>query len=174
MQTTTDDNLLDYMDGLRKYAMFLTHNDASTPDLLQESYLRALGAKGRLPKDSNLKAWLFTILRNTWLNQLRRRRTAREVVDLDIAGKRHLEPASDDSTDPHILYMRHIVIAQVREAISRLPAEFRQVIFLREYEGLSYREISTILDCPAGTVMSRLARARSRLRILLALSNALT
>ena len=166
MQNTIYTTLLTYRDGLFGYAMVLTRNYASAADCVQETYIRALNAKERLPKPSEMKAWLFTILRNIWLNQLRRRRTSCEIVDLISEG--HLEPAASDSTDPHILYVRHVVTTQVREAINTLPTKFREIIVLREYEELSYKEISTILGCPAGTVMSRLARARSRLRILLA------
>ena len=166
MQNANDTTLLAYKDGLFGYAMFLTHNYASAADLVQETYLRALNAKERKPTLSEGKGWLFTILRNIWLNQLRRRGTVRGIVDLISEGI--LEPAASELTDPHILYVRHIVTTQVREAINKLPTKLREIILLREYEELSYKEISTILGCPAGTVMSRLARARSRLRILLA------
>jgi RNA polymerase sigma-70 factor (ECF subfamily) len=168
MQNTKDTTLLAYTDGLFGYAMILTQNYTSAANLVQGTCLRALNAKERPRKPSEVKGWLFTILRNTWLNQLRRRRAAREIADLNIISEGNLEPAAGDSTDPDILYVRHSVTAQVREAINKLPTEFREIIFLREYEELSYEEISTILECPAGTVMSRLARARSRLRILLA------
>lgn len=169
MQNAKDMALLACMDGLFGYAMVITHNYASAADLVQETYLRALNAKEHPRNHGEVKGWLFTILRNIWLNQLRRRRTAREVADLNIIGESNLKLAADDSTaDPHTLYVRDIVTTRVREAISKLPTKFREIIFLREYEELSYKEISIIVGCPAGTVMSRLARARTRLRILLA------
>jgi RNA polymerase sigma-70 factor (ECF subfamily) len=168
MQNTKDTALLTYMDGLFGYAMILTHSYTSATDLVQETYLRAFDAKKHPRKPGEVKGWLFSILRNIWLNQLHRRRTAREIVDLSIISESNLEPAAGDSTDPHTLSVRHSVTAHVREAIDKLPSEFREIVFLREYEDLSYQEISTILDCPADTLMSRLARARSRLRILLA------
>ena len=165
MQNSNYKTLLDHMDGLLGYAMVLTHNHASAADFVQETYLRALNAKERLPKSSEVKAWLFTILRNIWLNELRRRSTVRKTSHL-ISGD-NLAPASTDSTNPHILCVRNIMTTHVREAINQLPTNFREIILLREYEELSYKEISTILGCPSGTVMSRLARARSQLRILL-------
>ena len=159
---------MEYLDGLYSYALVLSRDQADAEDLVQETYVRAVRTMGGLRADSKIKSCFFTILRNIWLNQLHRRRTAREIVDLDIISESNLEPAAGDSTDPHTLSVRHSVTAHVREAIDKLPSEFREIVFLREYEDLSYQEISTILDCPADTLMSRLARARSRLRILLA------
>jgi RNA polymerase sigma-70 factor, ECF subfamily len=132
-------DLREYLDGLYSYALVLSRNQAEAEDLVQETCLRALRAMERLRPDSNVKSWLFTILRNIWLNQLRQRKTAPDVVDLD----------SDEYGE-------------------QLPLESREIILLREYEELSYEEIAAMLQCPVGTVMSRLARARSKLRDLLA------
>ena len=154
------------IDGLYSYALVLTRNRAEAEDLVQETYLRALQALGRLRPDSNLKAWLFTILRNIWFNQLRKWRTAPEMVELDSDGSGPNQ-AADNAKDPHATYVSNIEQEQVRAAIQRLSVEFREIILLREYEELSYQEIAKVLECPVGTVMSRLARARSRLRDLL-------
>jgi RNA polymerase sigma-70 factor (ECF subfamily) len=154
------------IDGLYGYALILTRNHAEAEDLVQETYVRALPALGRLRADSNMKAWLFTILRNIWFNQLRRRRTAPEMVELDLDGNGP-NRAADPAKDPHATYVSNAEQEQVRAAIQRLSIEFREIILLREYEELSYQEIATILECPLGTVMSRLARARSKLRDLL-------
>jgi RNA polymerase sigma-70 factor (ECF subfamily) len=154
---------LEHIDGLYRYAMVLTRNRTEAEDLVQETYARAIQAMGTLKAGSNLKGWLFTILRNVWLNQLRRRRTASEIdVHEGVANL-----AVDTSKDPHALYISKMEREQVREAIQQLPVDFREIILLREYEDLSYEEIANILDCPAGTVMSRLGRARSKLRTLL-------
>jgi RNA polymerase sigma-70 factor (ECF subfamily) len=166
MQNDEDTSLLHYMDGLYRYAMVLTRNAANAADLVQEAYLRAFLARERLREDSNVKSWLFTILRNIWLNQLRRSKTALETVDLD-ASKSPSNGSSEGPKDPYTLYAVKIERERVREAIHQLPADSREIIILREYEELSYQEISTILRCPPGTVMSRLARARSKLRALL-------
>ena len=160
-----DVNDLPHIDGLYGYAMAITRNPAEAEDLVQETYVRAIPAMGSLPPDSNLKSWLFTILRNVWLNQLRRRRTAPGMVEIDPDGTGNI--AGEVSKDPYTIYMNEMERERVREAIQQLPIEFREIIILREYEELSYQEIASLLDCPPGTVMSRLARARSKLRTLL-------
>jgi len=155
-----------YLDGLYGYAMVLSRNSTESEDLVQETCLRALRAIGGLRAEGSVKNWLFTILRNIWLNQLRQRRTSPDLIELDAEENGVYEPA-DVAQDPHAGYVNRVEHEQVRTAIQRLPIEFREIIILREYEELSYQEIATLLDCPPGTVMSRLARARSRLRDLL-------
>jgi len=120
-----------------------------------------------LRTEASAKGWLFTILRNVWLNQLRQRRTAPEMVELDPEKSGATEPA-DAAQDPHAGYVTKMERNQVRIAIEQLPVESREIIILREYEELSYQEIAAVLGCPVGTVMSRLARARSKLREVLA------
>jgi RNA polymerase sigma-70 factor (ECF subfamily) len=155
---------IEYLDNLYSYALGLTRNRSEAEDLVQETYVRALRAMGRLHPDSNLKSWLFTIMRNIWFNQLRQQRAAKLVeMDRDDCAMEITETGKD----PYAFYLSRREQAQVRTAIQQLPLEFREVTLLREFEELSYQEIATILDRPAGTVMSRLARARSRLRTLL-------
>jgi RNA polymerase sigma-70 factor, ECF subfamily len=156
----------EYLDGLYGYAMVLSRNSAEAEDLVQETCLRALRGMDRLRSDRSARSWLFTILRNIWLNQLRHRRTAPEMRELDSDGSGVIEPAHR-AQDPHAEYVTKIEREQVRAAIRQLPVEFREIIILREYEELSYQEIAAVLNCPPGTVMSRLARARARLRELL-------
>jgi RNA polymerase sigma-70 factor, ECF subfamily len=156
----------EYLDGLYGYAMVLSRNRAEAEDLVQETCLRALRGIGGLRADGSVKSWLFTILRNIWLNQLRQRRTAPDLVELDAGENPGNEPV-DRAQDPYTGYVNRVEREQVREAIQQLPLEFREIILLREYEELSYQEIAALLDCPPGTVMSRLARARSKLRDLL-------
>jgi RNA polymerase sigma-70 factor, ECF subfamily len=163
-QPTID--LREYVDGLYSYALVLSRNRTEAEDLVQETCLRALRSMERLRPDSNAKSWLFTILRNIWLNHLRRWRTAPEIVELDLDGNGP-NKAVDTAKDPHATYVSNIEQERVRTAIQQLSHEFREVIVLREYEELSYQEIATVLKCPVGTVMSRLARARSKLRDLL-------
>jgi RNA polymerase sigma-70 factor (ECF subfamily) len=155
-----------YLDGLYGYAIVLSHNSTEAEDLVQETCLRALRAIGGLRADGSAKSWLFTILRNIWLNRLRHRRTTPDLIELDAEENRANEPA-DAAQDPLTGYVNRVERERVRAAIQQLPAEFREIILLREYEELSYREIAALLDCPRGTVMSRLARARARLRELL-------
>jgi RNA polymerase sigma-70 factor, ECF subfamily len=156
----------EYLDGLYGYAIVLSRNSTEAEDLVQETCLRALRAIGRLRADANIKGWLFTILRNIWLNQLRQRRTAPALLELDADGNGANEPAVA-AQDPLCGYVKRFEREQVRAAIQQLPLEFREIIILREYEELSYQEIAAVLKCPPGTVMSRLARARSKLRDLL-------
>jgi RNA polymerase sigma-70 factor, ECF subfamily len=162
----TDATVIDHLDGLYSYALVLTRNHAEAEDLVQETYVRALPAMGRLRTDSNTKGWLFTILRNVWLNQLRKWRNGPQMIEIegdDGVANSIVEP----SKDSHDLYVSKVEAEQVRAAIKELPPEFREVILLREYEDLSYQEIANVLDCPVGTVMSRLGRARAKLRVLL-------
>jgi len=158
---------IEHIDGLYSYALVLTRNRSEAEDLLQETYVRALGAMGRLRTASNVKSWLFTILRNIWFNQLRQQRVAKLVA---MDGEESAMDIAETGQDPYAFYVSRMEHEQVREAIQQLPLDFREVILLREFEELSYQEIATILDCPAGTVMSRLARARAKLRTLLRLS----
>ena len=166
MQSMGDTSFSSYMDGLYGYAVVLTRDRSIASDLVQETYLRALKAKNSLRPDSNVKSWLFTILRNIWLNELRQRKTSLKVVELDV-DENIAEVAVENSKDPYAIYVNKVEREQVREAIQQLPVEFREIIILREYEELSYQEIADLLNCPVGTVMSRLARARSKLRTLL-------
>jgi RNA polymerase sigma-70 factor (ECF subfamily) len=157
---------VEYLDGLYSYALVLTRNHAEAEDLVQETYVRAMQAMRKLRADSNIKGWLFTVLRNIWFNQLRKRRNGPQMVEIeaeDGVANSIVEP----SKDSHDLYVSKIEAEQVRAPIQELPVDFREIILLREYEELSYLEIASVLDCPVGTVMSRLGRARAKLRALL-------
>jgi RNA polymerase sigma-70 factor, ECF subfamily len=164
-----DITLSGYTDGLYAYAMVLSRNPALAADLVQDTYVRALKAKESLRPDSNVKSWLFTILRNVFLNQLRHERAAPKIAELD-SDENLADVSVATSDDPHDLYVRKQQRERVRAAIQQLPIEFREIIILREYEELSYSEIASVLQCPVGTVMSRLARARSKLGDLLSIS----
>jgi RNA polymerase sigma-70 factor, ECF subfamily len=153
-------NLSVYLDSLYGYALALCRNRSDAEDLVQETCLRAMRAKNSPPLDSNVKSWLFTILRNIWLNQVRKSRNARE-------SKQDENLASDTTTNPHTNYVRNVERERVRDAIQKLPVHSREIIILRTYEEFSYQEIAAILGCPVGTVMSRLSKARQRLRLLL-------
>jgi RNA polymerase sigma-70 factor (ECF subfamily) len=158
--------LLENIDGLYSYALILTRNHAEAEDLVQETCLRAIEAIERLRAGSNMKGWLFTILRNVWFNQLRKWRNGPPMIGIE-AGDSVADSIADSSKDSHDLYVSKVEAEQVRAAIQELPLDFREIILLREYEELSYQEIASVLDCPVGTVMSRLGRARAKLRALL-------
>jgi RNA polymerase sigma-70 factor (ECF subfamily) len=158
-----DATLSFYMDGLYGYAMVLTGDATVAADLVQETYVRAMGPRRRLREDSNTKTWLYTILRDIRLNQLRKQRTTPRL----LADENTADLVIETAKDPHAVHLSKVEIEQVREAIMRLPLEFREIILLREYGEFSYKEIAVLLDCPPGTVVSRIATARSKLRTLL-------
>ena len=151
---------MEHIDALYGYAMTLTRDRVEAEDLVQETYLRAVGAPNRPDSEGNLKAWLFVIMRNAWLNQLRHKNSGPRFVDLEIDET----PNGEVYENPHVVYLRKLEREQVREAIESLPHAYREIVILRDIEGFTYHEIVTVLDCPAGTVMSRLGRARGKLR----------
>ena len=149
------------LDGLYTFAVSLSRDRALAEDLVQETYLRAFQARRRPEPLEGVRPWLFTILHNLWRNQ--RRRGTMASLDDDTAGALpSVEP------DPAEGLSRAEDAARLRAAIEALPHAFREVVVLRFGEGFSYREIAEVLACPAGTVMSRLARARCLLRASLA------
>lgn len=132
-------------------------------ELVQETYRRALAARRRpdIHTPDHVRPWAFTILRNVWQNLLRQ--TRREALE-DVPGE-ELQAPPDDSPDE--VLTRKLLRSEIIQAIDTLPQSLREIIVLREIEGLSYAEIARVLDCAPGTVMSRLARARQLLRKLL-------
>jgi RNA polymerase sigma-70 factor, ECF subfamily len=159
-------NAIQYIDALYGYAMILTLNDVAAQGLAEETYLRAVPSTNRVCPERKLKGWLFAILRSGWLSHVRRQVTKLLVRGIDVAN------GVPDGTVKSTNYPRNVLtyemgIEQVRAAVERLSVELREIILLREYEDLSYSEIADVLDCPMGTVMLRLGRAHSRLRLLL-------
>src|SRR6516165_12490 len=126
-------DLTSYLDALYGYAVILSRNRTEAEDLVQETCLRAIRAMKRLRPDSNVKSWLFTILRNIWLNQLRQRKAAPDMLDLD-SDERGAERAVDSSKDPYAAYVSDWEREQVQRAIEQLSLESREIIVLREYE----------------------------------------
>ena len=159
---------IEHIDGLYGYAMMLTRNRARAEDLTQDTYVRALEAASRLRENSNVKGWLFTIMRNLWLNELRKHRSTPPLVEIDN-DPHTAESIPGGSPNSYEILTSTQDADMVRHAIEQLPSDAREIIVLREYEDLSYQQIAEILDCPPGTVMSRLARARAKLRALLSM-----
>ena len=157
---------IECIDGLFGYAMVLTRNHALAEDLVRETYIRACQAVGRLREGSDMKGWLFTILRSIWLNHSRRSPTGPLAVEMK-AGNAIAKSAVETSKNSHDLDAVKIETDRVRAAVQELPLEFRELILLRDYEDLSYQKIASLLDCPVGTVISRLGKARAKLRRLL-------
>jgi RNA polymerase sigma-70 factor (ECF subfamily) len=162
--------ILENLSALYGFAMSLTRNPTDAEDLVQEACLRAIKGMTHSGIKSDPRVWLFTILRNVWINQWRRRAKGPEFILLGKSradGGPLQEWLSDERERPEDHFDRNVVTGRIRLAISGLPEVFREVVVLRYFEGFSYRQIASILGCPAGTVMSRLNRARTELRILL-------
>lgn len=151
--------LLEHLDAAFSLARWLTRNEQDAEDVVQEAYLRALRF-GSGFRGGNLRAWLLTIVRNTaftWLRQNRPPERALNPVDYEDAVASQM-PGPDEET------LRNADRKIIVSAIEELPLEYREVIVMRDIEGLAYKEIADIADVPLGTVMSRLARARRRLQ----------
>lgn len=157
---------IQYIDGLYGYAMILTRSHEEAEDLVKETYFRAIPAMKKLGPQLTNKVWIFTILRNVWLNNVQEPRTGSPISDNDVEEGVPSGILRPIKNPPNITASR-VEIDQFRATIERLSVELREIILLREYEDLSYREIAHVLDCPIGAVMSRLGRARSTLRLLL-------
>jgi RNA polymerase sigma-70 factor (ECF subfamily) len=154
----------EYLNGLYSYALVLSRNNEDAEDLVQQTYVRAMRATGKLRADRNTKCRFFTILRNLWVTQLRKRRSAPQSFETGIDDVFAMAGPSESSYD---LYVSNTERKQVQAAIQDLPVDFGEAIVLRECEELSFQEIASIVGCPAETVKSRLARARSMLRMVL-------
>ena len=150
--------VLPHIDAAFNYARWLTKNEADAEDVVQDAYMRALRFFSSL-RGEDARAWLLTIVRNTWYRRFPRRAGGPMMTVAD--GEADNRP--DASLDPEAQLIQQQTVEQVRRALETLPTDFREVLVLRELEGLSYKEIAAIIGIPLGTVMSRLARARERL-----------
>ncbi|MDT8436473.1 MAG: sigma-70 family RNA polymerase sigma factor [Gemmatimonadota bacterium] len=155
---------LPHLDALLGLALRFTGGDeARSEDLVQEAFLKAWRSWKSFEAGTNCRAWLMTILRNTFINQFRRGRSRGSDVEFDEIAER----ATDDDlfhADPEGLVLDRIVGEEIARAIEELPDEFRVPVVLADIEGLGYQEIAETLEIPVGTVKSRLFRARRRLQ----------
>ena len=156
--------VMPHLDAAHNLARWLTRDPADAEDVTQEAMLRALRFFDGFDGGEDARPWLLTIVRNTGLDWLRRNHPAALVGD----GETVLERLETGEDDPERAALRHDESRRVDRAVAALPLEFREVIVLREFEDLSYKEIAAITGIPMGTVMSRLARARALLRRILA------
>ncbi|HXZ43800.1 MAG TPA: sigma-70 family RNA polymerase sigma factor [archaeon] len=163
--TTLGREALAYADSLYNLARYLTGNEADAEDLVQETYARALKGVDQFTPGTNLKAWLFRILRNTFLTIYRRQRHNPTVGGLDTVDDSAQGAASEEwlRDDIDLDRLRNIVAEDIEKALMSLSEEAQTVILL-DLEGQTETEVATILGCPVGTVKSRLARARAALR----------
>ena len=162
---------LEFLDSLYGTALRLTRNADRAQDLVQDTYLKAIRSERQFAAGTNLKAWLYTILHNTWRN--RQRDGARARVEIDSEAVERSAEGADLragrfgggalAETPETLLMRDSLDADLQAALDGLAATFREVVWLRDVEELTYQEIAVALDIPIGTVMSRLSRGRKQL-----------
>ena len=158
-----EETILPHLDAAYNLARWLTRNDQDAEDMVQEACLRAFKSFDGF-YGVQAKAWLLTIVRNTCYTWLGKNRTH----DLSTSLDEDAHQAESQVPDPQTLLLRFEDNQALQQALEELPAEFREVLILRELEGLSYKEIAEVTGIPPGTVMSRLARARGRLKLSLA------
>jgi len=161
---------LPHLDALYRYALRLTRNEKDAEDLLQDTFLRAFRFWKNYQSGTNCRAWLFRIMKNLFLNRVDSSKRAPDQTSLDDTEEWYLYSQLKDGgpdavkNDPASIFEMKDWGEQIQEAISRLPDDFREPLVLFDGEGMSYQEISEVLDVPIGTVRSRLNRARKKLQ----------
>src|SRR3954465_13421883 len=169
-QATFADQAMPLMSSLYSAALRMTRNPADAEDLVQETYLRAYRGFGGFQEGTNLKAWLYRILTNTYINSYRSKKRRPDETELDEAEDLYLyrrlgglgAVAAGRSAEDEL--MDFFTDQEVKDAIESLPDQFRIAVLLADVEGFSYKEIAEIVDVPIGTVMSRLHRGRKNLQ----------
>jgi RNA polymerase sigma-70 factor (ECF subfamily) len=161
--TSFEEAMLPHLDAAHNLARWLLRNEQDAQDVVQEAYLRAFKSFAGF-HGSNGRAWLLTIVRNTSYTLLKKNR----AVDLTTTFDEEIHASGHESVSPATILEHSENAALISEVMHQLPAEFREILMLHHQEGLSYKEIADIAEIPPGTVMSRLARARGKLREYLA------
>jgi len=165
MRVTTasyEEALLPHLDAAYNLARWLTRDERDAEDVVQEACLRALKHFGAF-KGGDARPWLLAIVRNTYYTWIQRNRLQETATPFDEEQDTHISEAPD----PEMLLLQETDKQILRRALRKLPTEFLEVIVLREFEELSYKQIAEVIQIPSGTVMSRLARARKRLAQIL-------
>lgn len=162
-----DSQVMPYLDSLYNTAYRMTRSAEDAEDLVQETYFKAYKYYDKFEEGTNLKAWLFKILKNTFINNYRRKKLEPRSVDfaeIEDSFERIVRRDNNDQTvDPESEFFTGVLDDDVRKALESLPYDYRMVVILADLEDFSYKEVAEILDCPVGTVMSRLYRGRKLL-----------
>lgn len=156
-----------HLDAIYNSALRLTGNTADAEDLVQETFLKAYRFFHRFRKDSNCLAWLFKIMKNSYINRFRQKAREPNTISNDALNESldgRVFEQKDLSGSPEEDVLDRVLDDEVEEAIRALPEEFKMVVLLSDIEGLQYKEIADILSCPIGTVRSRLSRGRRLLK----------
>lgn len=163
---------MQYVDQLYSAAMRMTRNPQDAEDLVQEAYTKAYSAFHQYKPGTNLKAWLYRILTNTYINIYRKRQRQPQQANTDTVEDWQMAQAAEHSSSglrsAEAEALDHLPDTDVKEALQQIPEEFRLAVYFSDVEGFAYKEIAEILNIPIGTVMSRLHRGRKLLRTLLA------
>jgi RNA polymerase sigma-70 factor (ECF subfamily) len=154
-----------HMDAVYNYALRITGNETDADDLVQETFLKAFRFFDKFEKGTNCKAWLFRILKNSFINEYRKEIKSPNKVDYEDVQNFYENIKSEEVETQHIEYdaFNTLMDDEITKAISQLPEDFRTVIILSDIEGFTYEEIADFVDVPVGTVRSRLHRARKML-----------